>query len=130
MFEQLATSEALLATAEANLIASHSSQLPEFLINFSNFMYSNPVAANLITIIFYLWIAVWKCLALWKAAQLKQKGWFIGLFVINSLGILEIAYLFFFSKLRNLDSTLPPNLDLILISFICSHYLPFPRYSL
>lgn len=98
MFEQLATSEALLATAEANLIASHSSQLPEFLINFSNFMYSNPVAANLITIIFYLWIAVWKCLALWKAAQLKQKGWFIGLFVINSLGILEIAYLFFFSK--------------------------------
>lgn len=36
------------------------------------------------------------------------------------------VYLFFFSKLRNLDSTLPPNLDLILISFICSHYLPFP----
>ncbi len=98
MLEQLATSEAILATTGANLVASNSSQLPEFLINFSNFMSSNSLAANLITIAFYLWIAVWKCLALWRAAQLKQKGWFIGLFVINSLGILEIAYLFFFSK--------------------------------
>lgn len=75
MFEQSATSEALL-----------------------NFLSANPTAANLIAIAFYLWLAIWKCLALWKAAQLKQKGWFVGLFVINSLGILEIAYLFFFSK--------------------------------
>lgn len=98
MIEQLATSEALLATASANLAASQSSQLPAFLDNFSNFLYSNPTAANLIAIVFYLWIITWKCLALWKAAKLNQKAWFVGLFIINSLGILEISYLFFFSK--------------------------------
>jgi hypothetical protein len=40
----------------------------------------------------------WKGLALWKAAGLKQKNWFIALLVISSLGILEILYLFFFAE--------------------------------
>ena len=36
-----------------------------------------------------------KGLALWKASQLKQKGWFIILLLINTLGILDIIYYFF-----------------------------------
>lgn len=40
-----------------------------------------------------LWSLVWKGLALWRAAQLKQKGWFIALLIINTAGILEIIYL-------------------------------------
>jgi uncharacterized protein YpmS len=39
-------------------------------------------------------------MALWKAAQLKHKRWFIILLVVNTIGILEILYLFVFSKKR------------------------------
>ena len=39
-----------------------------------------------------------KGLALWRAAQNNQKGWYIALLLINGLGILELAYLFYFSK--------------------------------
>lgn len=46
----------------------------------------------------YVWSIIWKGLALWKAAGLAQRNWFVGLLVLNTLGILEIAYLFFFAK--------------------------------
>jgi len=42
---------------------------------------------------FILWSAVWKGLALWKAGNRKEKVWFIILFLVNTLGILEIIYL-------------------------------------
>lgn len=45
-----------------------------------------------------IWSIIWKGLALWKAARLGHKGWFIGLLVINTAGILEILYLYVFSK--------------------------------
>jgi len=41
---------------------------------------------------------IWKAIALWRAANLKQKNWFIAILILNTLGILEIAYLFFFAK--------------------------------
>lgn len=44
------------------------------------------------------WTIVWKGLALWKAAQLSDKWWFIALLVINTAGILEILYIYLFSK--------------------------------
>ena len=40
-----------------------------------------------------IWSAVWKGLALWRAARLKQVGWFIALIIINTLGVFEIIYL-------------------------------------
>ncbi len=40
-----------------------------------------------------LWSLIWKGLALWRAAQLKQKGWFVTLLIINTAGILDIIYL-------------------------------------
>ena len=46
-----------------------------------------------------LWTLVWKGIALWKAARHNQKWWFIPLLVINTLGLLEILYIFVFSKL-------------------------------
>ena len=46
-----------------------------------------------------LWALVWKWIALWKAARHNQKWWFIALLVINTLGLLEILYIFIFSKL-------------------------------
>jgi hypothetical protein len=45
-----------------------------------------------------VWSLVWKGLALWKAAGQKDKLWFIVLLIVNSLGLLEILYLFVFSK--------------------------------
>ncbi|MGA2968063.1 MAG: DUF5652 family protein [Candidatus Levyibacteriota bacterium] len=48
--------------------------------------------------ILYLWSLLWKGLALWRAAQLKQRNWFVGILILNTVGILEIVYLFFFAK--------------------------------
>ena len=47
-----------------------------------------------------LWTLVWTGWALWIAARKKQKVWFIVLLILNTLGILEIFYIFFFSKER------------------------------
>ena len=44
------------------------------------------------------WSLIWKGIALWKAAGNKQKNWFIVLLILNTFGILEIIYLFWFSK--------------------------------
>ena len=40
------------------------------------------------------WSLVWKGLALWRAAKRGEKIWFIVFLVVNTLGILEIIYLF------------------------------------
>lgn len=45
-----------------------------------------------------LWSIAWKGLALWKAAREGSKPWFVVLLVVNTVGILEILYLYVFSK--------------------------------
>ena len=45
-----------------------------------------------------IWSIIWKGLALWKAARLESKIWFVVLLVVNTAGILEILYLYIFSK--------------------------------
>jgi hypothetical protein len=47
-----------------------------------------------------LWSIVWKGLALWKAARSGNRNWFVALLIINTAGILEILYLYVFSKKR------------------------------
>lgn len=44
------------------------------------------------------WSLLWKGLALWRAAGQKDKIWFIVLLIVNTLGLLDILYLFVFSK--------------------------------
>lgn len=39
-----------------------------------------------------------KIVGLWKSAQNNQKGWFGALLLLNTLGLLELVYLFYFSK--------------------------------
>lgn len=51
-----------------------------------------------IIILIAFWSAPWKAAALWKVAQNKDKKWFIILFIMNTLAILEILYIFKFSK--------------------------------
>ena len=45
-----------------------------------------------------LWVLPWKGVALWKAAKNGHKKWFIALLLLNTLAILEIIYIFVFSK--------------------------------
>ena len=45
-----------------------------------------------------IWTLAWKGVALWRAAGLRQKYWFVALLLINTLGILEIIYLFFVAR--------------------------------
>lgn len=45
-----------------------------------------------------LWSIPWKGYALWKSARKEDKAWFIVLLVVNTLAILEIFYIFIFSK--------------------------------
>lgn len=41
----------------------------------------------------FIWAFFWKGWALWRAARLKQTGWYIALLIINTVGIFEIIYL-------------------------------------
>ena len=50
-----------------------------------------------------LWTLPWKGIALWKAARLSDKWWFIAILIINTLGILEILYIFVFSKRKKIN---------------------------
>ncbi len=45
-----------------------------------------------------IWSLVWKGLALWKAARKGANVWFVVLLVVNTVGILDILYLYVFSK--------------------------------
>lgn len=47
-----------------------------------------------------LWEAVWKAIALWKAARNNHLGWFIAIMIFNTAGILPIIYIAFFSRPR------------------------------
>ncbi len=45
-----------------------------------------------------VWSMVWKGIALWRAGRNAHLAWFIVLFLVNTLGILEIIYIFAFSQ--------------------------------
>ena len=49
-----------------------------------------------------IWTLPWKGYALWKSARRGDKWWFLALLIVNSLAILEILYIFIFSK-KNSD---------------------------
>lgn len=45
-----------------------------------------------------VWSIAWKGVALWKAAKNNQTVWYVVMLIINTVGILEIVYIYFFSK--------------------------------
>jgi len=47
-----------------------------------------------------IWTIPWKGIALWRAAKLDHKWWFIALLIVNALAVLEILYIFIFSKIK------------------------------
>ena len=51
-----------------------------------------------VMLLLIVWTLYWKYHALWHAAKNDEKWWFLAMLVINTLGILEILYLYYFSK--------------------------------
>ena len=45
-----------------------------------------------------VWTIPWKGVALWKAARNSHKKWFIAIFLLNTMALLEIIYIFHFAK--------------------------------
>lgn len=46
-------------------------------------------------VIAFIWSITWRAMALWRAAQSRDKGWFIVFMLVHTVGILEIIYLYF-----------------------------------
>lgn len=53
-------------------------------------------AAGLIALM--MWSLVWKAFALWHSARRSERVWFIIFLFVNTVGILEMIYLFWFVK--------------------------------
>jgi len=63
-------------------------------------MTNSELASPLIQAILLLTIVTLplKIVSLWRAARNDQKWWFGAILVINTIGVLELTYLFYFSK--------------------------------
>lgn len=53
---------------------------------------------SVLLIVLAIWSFFWKGVALWRAAQGKQKYWFIAMLPLNTVGLLELVYLTKFAK--------------------------------
>lgn len=58
------------------------------------FLGENP----LIFFLLLIWVLPWKGVALWKAARSNDQRWFIAILLLQTLAILDILYIFVFSK--------------------------------
>lgn len=47
-----------------------------------------------------LWSVAWKGLGLWHSSRNGDMWWFIAILLINTIGILEIVYLFGIAKMK------------------------------
>ena len=61
-----------------------------------------------VLIILVIWSTPWKGAALWRSARNGHMGWFIVLLVVNTLAILDILYIFIFSKFGSQESQEKP----------------------
>ena len=53
-----------------------------------------------------VWGLIWKAFALYRAGANRSPGWFVSLLLLNTVGILEMLYLFVFSKKKR-DAVAP-----------------------
>jgi len=67
------------------------------LLDFAHYINSHPEIMILYCALI-VWTLVWKGIALWKSAKNNSAPWFVVLLLVNTVGILEILYIFFFSK--------------------------------
>jgi methionyl-tRNA synthetase len=53
---------------------------------------------NIILLILAIWTIPWKGYALWLASKRDESIWFIVILILNTIGILEIFYIFRITK--------------------------------
>jgi hypothetical protein len=63
-------------------------------------LYYGSTAYSVVMALLLLWSIPWKGVALWRAAKRSHTAWFIVLLILNTIGILEILYIFVFSKMK------------------------------
>lgn len=51
-----------------------------------------------VILIVLIWTVTWTGYALWTAARRGEKWWFIALLVTNTVGILDIVYILWWTK--------------------------------
>jgi hypothetical protein len=61
-------------------------------------LFNNGRASLIIILITILWVLPWKIYALWIASKNNHKIWFVVFVLVNTLGILEIIYIFGIAK--------------------------------
>ena len=67
-------------------------------MDFVGSVFPNTALFILVVTVVGLWSAIWKGIALWRAGGNGDLAWFICMFIFNTLGILEIIYIFGFSR--------------------------------
>jgi hypothetical protein len=73
---------------------------PQIYETIASYLNVSVETAIVILSIVSIWALIWKGFALWKSAKKNSKYWFIALLIINTLGILEILYIYVFSKMK------------------------------
>jgi len=51
-------------------------------------------------LVLLVWSIFWKGVALWHSARRGENIWFMAILIVNTVGILEIIYLFLFAKIK------------------------------
>jgi len=60
-----------------------------------DFIYAN---TELVIFVILIWTLPWKAVALWRAARRSQIAWFVVILFTNTLAILDILYIYVWSK--------------------------------
>lgn len=54
-----------------------------------------------VTMVLVIWTLFWKGVSMWHAAQKKNGIWFFILLIFNTVGILDLYYLFGVEKIKS-----------------------------
>ena len=73
--------------------------MEQFNVFFANDLGVSPLVIGIVL----WWVLFWKGCSLWIASKNNQKWWFFILLFFNTLGILEIIYIFFVAKKKWVD---------------------------
>jgi methionyl-tRNA synthetase len=73
--------------------------------NLSNTLGISGPALWMLVIAIVIWTITLKGFALWHAARNYQRVWFLALLIINTFGVLELAYLLWFRADKDANRT-------------------------
>jgi len=62
----------------------------------------DPISITILVVLM-VWSLVWKGYALWQSARFGHKWWFVIMLIVNTVGILEIFYIFVIARKQKTD---------------------------